>query len=93
MPQGIQAWDANGVMTLDVTDRLTRIIGVVTVPSGTLSSGSVTVPSNFYQGNQVFAQMLVTELIPQAAAYGSLTISGPTITYTNLRNGFIYGVF
>lgn len=93
MPQGLQAWDSNGVLTLDVTDRLTRIIGVVNVPSGSIVSGSVTVPSQFYQGNQVFAQMLVTELIPQAEAYGTLSINGPTITYTNLRSSFIYGVF
>ena len=28
---GLRTWDANGVLTLDVTDRLTKILGTVTV--------------------------------------------------------------
>lgn len=31
MPQGIQCWNASGVKTLDVTDTISRVIGVMRV--------------------------------------------------------------
>lgn len=38
MPQGIQVWDANGVVTLDTNDPTMKILNVVDM--GTNSSGS-----------------------------------------------------
>ncbi len=29
MPEGSQCWDASGKLILDVTDRLTRLLGVI----------------------------------------------------------------
>lgn len=40
MPQGLQCWDASGTLLVDITDRLTRILGVTTVSAG--GSGTVT---------------------------------------------------
>ncbi|TWH49586.1 hypothetical protein [Sporomusa sp. KB1] len=39
MPAGLQCWDADGNLTLDITDRLTRVLG--TIQTGT-SDGSIT---------------------------------------------------
>ena len=50
MPQGLQCWDASGNLVLDVTDRLTRILGEV--GTGT-TSGSVN-DANFATGTPWF---------------------------------------
>lgn len=42
MPQGLQCWDASGNLVLDVTDRLTRVLG--TFNTGT-TDGSITDPA------------------------------------------------
>lgn len=39
MPQGLQVFDAGGNLTLDVTDRISRVLGVVTIAAN--ASGSV----------------------------------------------------
>lgn len=41
MPQGLQVWDANGVLTLDITTRLTRLVGSITTG---VVDGSYTIP-------------------------------------------------
>ena len=38
MPQGLQVWDENGNVVMDLTDRLSKFV----------RSGSVVVPSGFY---------------------------------------------
>jgi hypothetical protein len=38
--QGLQCWDASGVLLVDVTDRLTRILGFYSMSAG--SSGTIT---------------------------------------------------
>lgn len=42
MAYGIQVWDATGMLTLDLGDRITRIVQVIQLPVGT--SGSVQLP-------------------------------------------------
>lgn len=42
MPSGLQVWDENGNITLDVTDRVARFIGQIDVPVN--QSGSIYVP-------------------------------------------------
>lgn len=44
VPQGIQVFDKNGNITIDVTDRLTQVVGIYTIPR-TSSEGSITVPN------------------------------------------------
>lgn len=41
MPQGLQIWDENGVLTLDITSRLTRLEGSV---STGVVNGSFVIP-------------------------------------------------
>lgn len=40
MPQGLQVRDSTGLLTLDLTDRITRILGSQTIASG--STGTIT---------------------------------------------------
>lgn len=42
MAAGLQIWDANGVLTLDLTSRLTRKMGEINISAN--SSGSISVP-------------------------------------------------
>lgn len=41
MPQGLQVFDSNGVIVFDVTDRLSRVLGIITT---TASNGSISDP-------------------------------------------------
>ena len=41
MPQGLQIFDANGGLQLTLSDRITRILGVITI--GSVWNGSLTV--------------------------------------------------
>jgi len=41
MPQGLQAWDAQGRLVCDISDRLGRVIDIVDTG---LSDGSISVP-------------------------------------------------
>lgn len=49
MPQGLQAWDAGGVLTLDITDRIARVLGTQQVSggSGTISHAAFTTGTPF----------------------------------------------
>lgn len=40
MPQGLQCWDASGNLILDLTDRITRVLGQVNIAAG--ASGYIT---------------------------------------------------
>lgn len=44
VPQGLQVFDKNGNITIDVTDRLTQVVGIYTIPR-TSREGSITVPN------------------------------------------------
>lgn len=50
MPQGMQVWDANGVLIMDITDNLPRFIG--SVNTGVIA-GSVAIPD--FAGGRGFA--------------------------------------
>lgn len=42
MPAGLQVFDSSGRITLDLTDRITRIVATITVPVG--ASGTIQLP-------------------------------------------------
>lgn len=46
MPQGLQTWDANGVLTVDVTDRLTKVLGTINTGKTTGSYTIGNFPNN-----------------------------------------------
>ena len=91
MPQGLQVFDENGNMTLDVTDRLTRVLGEF--QTGKVS-GSIT-DSNLSSGipwyiiknssdgrGYKYAPFLITFTSNGASwTFGSGTIVSKNITY------------
>lgn len=66
MPAGLETWDGQGRQTLQITDRLTQLMGMF--ETGT-NSGSVVVPATG-AGNQVWAQFI---------PYGTTTTYNTTI--------------
>lgn len=74
MPAGLQAWDAAGNLTVDLTTRLSRVVGVVFAAGG--SSGSVTVDASLGTPWAI--------PVPRNFPVGSchkITISGGTISW------------
>lgn len=80
MPSGFEVYDAAGQLVLGVTDRLTIMIGSLSVSSGT---GNISVPAGM---GTPFAYAVPNASYDDVAYHGSslpkLTISGTTITYT-----------
>lgn len=75
MPQGMQIWNAAGVLVLDLADKVSRLSGTVNIPAG--STGSVNVP-NASQGSIWYAV-----LVNGGSQYFPIvTISGSTISWS-----------
>lgn len=88
MPAGIQTFDASGNLILDLTDRITRLIG--SVVTGTVA-GSIVVPE-FSQGTPFFA-VVDTGVLSGGWDYTGSgtapmvpTISGTTLSWDRPRN-------
>lgn len=77
MPQGLQVFDANGQIVLDVTDRLTKILGTLTT---TTSDGSLAIPAPGW--GTVWIQM--------SAVSGEDFLAVPRVYY---QGGAIYWTF
>lgn len=78
MPQGLQCWDASGNLTVDITTRLTRVLGSQTIASG--ASGTIT-HAGFSTGTIWFLLFA-----------GSSTATGycPVITVNNTTHQITY---
>lgn len=97
MTQGLQVFDANGKLTVDITDSLARIIGTISIAAGT--SGSVTVPAQL-GGTRIFVIKLASAPVGPVSGGSSnkrteVTISGNTINWTAGRDAVVlrYGVY
>lgn len=92
MAQGLQIFDSAGALVLDITDRLTRILGEFTT---TTANGSIT-DANLTSGTPWFYK--ISDDNPFNAIC-TITISGTTISWTFSSYGVItaqsfrYGVF
>ncbi len=92
MPQGLQVWDENGVLTVDITNRLVKIVGRINTVSNV--SGSLTVPSEL--GGEVwFACQPTYKRILSIARPPTATVSGRTISWTSAPQAIIieYGIY
>lgn len=92
MPQGLQVWDSAGNLTLDVTNRLTKIIGrIITTPNG---SGAVTVPSDIGGSVWFSCQPNYKRILSQPYP-PNVTISDRTITWSGGQQAIVieYGVY
>ncbi|QBC44470.1 hypothetical protein [Iodobacter fluviatilis] len=83
MAQGLRVYDEQGRLTLDMTDRVSKILGSVRV------AGSGTAWAPLLQGNQLWAVFVPddTYIIPPA-----ITISGNTVSWSagESYSGLIY---
>lgn len=92
MPAGVQTFDAAGNIIVDITTRITRVSGIVSIPAG--STGSVAVP-NASQGTIWYAFLHTSG----DRYYPVVTVSGGTISWTPSTQGtpanksLIYGVY
>ena len=96
MPQGLQVWDTNEGLTVDITTRLTRVLGSFTTTEGVSVSGSV-VDDNLLSGQPWYT----IQQTPSARPWLPLiAISGNTISWEG-RGGnsvtrsvtVVYGVY
>ncbi len=100
MPQGLQCWDGAGNLTLDITDRITRVLGVITPAR----NGSL-VNAGLLTGTPFAAQLSSSSMPEQELiVYLDFQFSGDTFTwkdYDNLFNSvdypapinIVYGVY
>lgn len=81
MPTGFQVFDASGNLQVDITDRLTRVIGQVSTGS---AAGAISVPA--WDGSYGTPWVFVQQRNQSADQFGkrtvSATISGTTLSWT-----------
>ncbi|NIF28323.1 hypothetical protein F3J44_18300 [Pantoea sp. Tr-811] len=80
MPQGLQVWDAQGRLILDVTDRLSRILGQVATGS---AAGAIAVPefAAGYGTPWAFVQQRNASANQFGKRCARVTISGTTLSW------------
>lgn len=83
VPQGLQVFDQNGSISLDVTDRLTQVVQIVDTYSLT---GSVYIPTTGDQKVWAIYEMLSGGTINSGLGV-VLTISGNTVYWEQDRSG------
>lgn len=92
MAQGLQCFDANGNMTLDVTDRLTRVLGEFN--TGTFS-GSLT-DTNLSSGTPWYILRAAASSYSEASctiSFGLQSISWTFGSGTPISKNITYGVY
>ena len=92
MGSGLKVWNADGSLLFDVSSRLTKVVGVATIPAG--SSGSATV------GAPIDGAIWYAHLPTNGSWYLPIvTVSGRTISwspstlFTPTVVTLIYGVY
>lgn len=96
MATGLKVWDAAGNQIIDVSDRLTRILGFVSMPAN--SSGSV-VDDGFLTGTPFFVAIRSngTTFFNGTSVAVSISFSGNTMNYATTQTVadflIVYGVY
>lgn len=93
MPQGFQAWDASGNLVCDIGDRLSRVLGTLTLTASPTSLDIET--EHGVEGDAWVAVPGGAAMAPDTGgASGTVTVSGPTISWTADLAGLVivYGV-
>lgn len=90
MPQGLQVWDENGVLTLTLSDRITKILG-----SGTASGGGGSFTDTRISMGTGFILPLRGPTTSRTEQYPLIRVSGNTVTWTsgNISVPFLYGIY
>lgn len=95
MPSGLQCWDANGLLTLDTNDSISKVIGTITTQQNV--AGAVSVPA-MEGGTRVFVFRYAQPMIggsPPSIPRCEVSVSGRTINWTAGQGPvtFSYGVY
>lgn len=100
VPQGVQIFNEEGKKIYDINSQAVRFCGVI--DGGTVDtpvSGSVTVPSEFVQGNNEVFYMFPESVLSawsdkyiRALGFSKIWIEGNTIHYSKLPTPVYYGV-
>lgn len=97
MAQGLQVFDERGLSVFNSSDRPVRIIGVIIGTEVAPSSGSVTVPLEYFNNNTLFYFLTETAvgLTPLGKAFSEarINVSSNTISYSKLPCNIVYGVY
>lgn len=85
MPAGLQIFDAAGVLTLDITDRLTKLFGTTDVSdNGSLTDARFAdgVPFAALVPRDSYFQFNVSSSSNRIKVFPAVTFSGNTMTWT-----------
>ena len=97
MPQGLEVFNEQGLSVFNSADRVVRIIGVITGTEAAPSSGSVTVPLEYFNNNTLFYFLTETAVgltpLGKALSGARINVSGSTIVYSSVPFNIIYGVY
>lgn len=97
MPQGLEVFNEQGLSVFNSADRVVRIIGVIAGTEATPSSGSVTVPLEYFSNNTLFYFLTETAVgltpLGKALSEARINVSGNTISYSSVPCNIIYGVY
>ena len=95
MPQGLQVFDANGVLTMDINDFVAKIVGSFATQAGVSGSITVAAPGSSRKAFIIKQAQPPIGIKQGSAARTEITVSGLNISWTAGRDSMLvlYGVF
>ena len=97
MAQGLEVFNEQGLSVFNSADRIVRIIGVITGSEAAPSSGSVSVPLEYFDNNTLFYFLTETAVgltpLGKALSEARINVSNNTISYSSVPCNIIYGVY
>lgn len=86
MPTGLQCWDANGNLTVDLTSRMTRLLGSINQGPGSIQEPALA------EGIPFILPILDQNGLMYPENLRVPTISGTTVTWTTAAH-FYFGTY
>lgn len=95
MPQGLQIFDASGNCLLDITDRLTRVLGEVTTgaASGSITNAALTTGTPWYLGANTDGSICSSGEANIVVSFSGSTMSWSYGSGTAVNKSILYGVY
>lgn len=91
MAVGLRIYDPiTGKLTLDITDRISRVLGRFEIPTN-VHSGSVAIPNysgTFFVTVRNDERAIQTGIYPVAKSVVNISVSGNTLSWTRTLTGF-----